>query len=182
MEISSMQRRDVDGERYRPHVFRTGSAPSPLRFRTRPEQADDPVRRRWEAVYLYGDERFPFIIELDMSRLTLTLRRLEDVDYSPMLRELAGWPFGLTTAHPPSGGPARSQTFDVEIIGLRMPGVHGSFGSGPAGGWLVVQAFLPRSAESFLLGVNDNREAGEIAIQRAESVETVVQALAEVFG
>ncbi len=177
-----MQRRDVGGEGARPHVFRTEEPPRPLRFRSKPEEGDEPVSRRWEAVYLYGDDRFPFNIELDLSRLTLTLYRQAEVNYSPMLRELAGWPFGLDITPPHSGESTRSLTLDVELIGLRMPGVHGSFGSGPAGEWLVVQAFLPRSAESFLLGVNDRQQAGEIAIPRSEDLEEVFQTLARVFG
>ena len=98
-----------------------------------------------------------------------------------MLRELAGKPPESLTPIPPPSRRIDSLTFDIEIIGLKMPRV-GAGAVGPAGDWLVVQAYLPRSTESFLLGVSNRLAAGEIIVSRPESGPTIVHVLTQVFG
>jgi hypothetical protein len=141
------------------------------------------MRRRWQAVFSYGEgwSRFHFVVNLN--RNTLTFHRSLDVDYSAMLRVLAGQPQGSLTPLPPPTTKLESFTFDTEIVGLKMSRVNaGAFKAGPEGDWLVLQAFVPRGSESFLVGVNDRLNAAEIVISRPEAVTTVVHALTQVFG
>jgi hypothetical protein len=94
-----------------------------------------------------------------------------------------GKPTGSVTPLPIPRNRVDSLTLDVEILGLKMTRVDaGAFKAGRAGDWLVVQAFLPRSAESFLLGLNDRMNAGEIVVAKPDSVPAVVDTLSQVFG
>jgi hypothetical protein len=141
------------------------------------------MRRRWQAIFSYGEgwARFHFVINLN--RNTVTFHRSLDVDYTAMLRVLSGKSQGSLTPLPPPTSKVESLTFDTEIVGLKMSRVDaGAFRAGPAGDWLVVQAFVPRGSESFLLGVNDRLNAAEIVITRPEAVTPVVHALMQVFG
>ncbi|UCC74717.1 MAG: hypothetical protein JSV86_09255 [Gemmatimonadota bacterium] len=141
------------------------------------------MRRRWQAIYSYGEgwSRFQFVVNL--SRNTLTFHRSLDADYTAMIRALAGRPPGSLTPLPVPTGKVESITLETEIVGLKMSRVDaGAFQAGPSGDWLVVQAFVPRSSESFLLGVNDRLNAGEIVIARPEAVPAVIHALSQVFG
>ncbi len=178
-----MQRREAGRVGAQSQPFPVQAAPRPLRFRTEVEPGGDPMRRRWQAVFSYGEgwSRFQFVVNL--SRSTVTFHRSLDADYTAMLRALAGKPSGSLTPLPPPTAKVESLTFETEIVGLKMSRVDaGAFQAGPAGDWLVVQAFVPRGAESFLLGVNDRLNAGEIVITRSEAVPAVLQALSQVFG
>ena len=178
-----MQRREVGRAGGQPQPFPVQAAPRPLRFRTEAEPGGDPMRRRWQAIYSYGEGWSRFQIVANLSRSTVTLHRSLDADYTAMLRALAGKANGSMTPLPPPTAKLESQTFETEIVGLKMTRVDaGAFQAGPAGDWLVMQAFVPRGAESFLLGVNDRLNAGEIIVARPESVPAVVQALLQVFG
>lgn len=178
-----MQRREADSAGVGQHPFAVQAVPRPLRFRAQAEPGGDPMRRRWQAIFSYGEgwSRFHFVINLN--RNTLTIHRSLDVDYTAMLRALAGKPHGSLTPLPPPTTRVESLTFDTEIIGLKMSRVNaGAFRAGPEGDWLVVQAFVPRGSESFLLGVNDRLNAGEIVIPRPEAATSVVHAFLQVFG
>lgn len=178
-----MQRRDVGRVGAQPQPFPVQAAPRPLRFRVEAEPGGDPMRRRWQAVFSYGEGWARFKIVVNLSRNSLTFHRSLDADYTAMLRALAGKPSGSVTPLPPPASRVESLTFETEIVGLKMSRVDaGAFQAGPAGDWLVVQAFVPRGAESFLVGVNDRLNAGEIVITRAEAVPVVVHALSQVFG
>ncbi len=158
------------------------TAPSHLRFRTEIEPSGDPMRRRWQAVYSYGEGWARFQVVANLNRGTLTLHRSPDADYSPMLRQLMGKPNSVTPL-PPATPKVESMAFDIEIFGYKMTRINaGDFQAGGLGDWLVVQAYVPRSAESFLIGVNDRLNTGEIVIQRAQSVPAVLHALSQVFG
>ena len=138
------------------------------------------MRRRWQAVFSHGEgwARFHFVINLD--RHTLTFHRALDVDYTALLQMLAA---GSEQALTPPTARLESLSFEAEIVGLKMSRVDaGAFRAGPEGDWLVVQAFLPGSSESFLVGVNDRLKAGEIVITRPAAVAPVVHALTQVFG
>ncbi len=141
------------------------------------------MQRGWQGVYSFGEGWSCFDIRLDLDRMTLTLRRWPDAEYDAFLRKLAGRSDGSTTPLPPPAGRVDARTFDIELIGLKMAKVNaGAIQRGPNGDWLVVQAFLPRSAESFLFGVNDSLQAGELVIPRPESVSAVVHAFNQLFG
>lgn len=178
-----MQRREAERGGVGQQPFPVQAAPRPLRFRAEAEPGGDPMRRRWQAIFSYGEgwSRFRFVVNLN--RNTLTFHRSLDVDYSAMLRMLGGKSTASLTPLPPPTAKVEALTFDTEIIGLKMSRVDaGAFRAGPAGDWLVVQAFVPRGSESFLLGVNDRLNAAEIVIPRAEAVTSVVHALTQVFG
>lgn len=178
-----MQRREAGRVGVGQQPFPVQAAPRPLRFRAEAEPGGDPMRRRWQAVFSYGEgwARFHFVINLN--RNTVTFHRALDVDYTAMLRMLAGRSQNSLTPLPPPTAKLESLTFDTEIVGLKMSRVDaGAFKAGPEGDWLVVQAFVPRGSESFLVGVNDRLNAAEIVITRPEAVTTVVHALAQVFG
>ena len=178
-----MQRREAGRVSVGQQPFPVQVAPRPLRFRAEAEPGGDPMRRRWQAIFSYGEgwSRFHFVINLN--RNTLTFHRSLDVDYTAMLRALAGKPQGSLTPLPPSTTKVESLTFDTEIVGLKMSRVDaGAFKAGPEGDWLVVQAFVPRGSESFLVGVNDRLNAAEIVITRPEAITSVVHALTQVFG
>jgi hypothetical protein len=178
-----MQRREAGSVSYGQQPFPVQAAPRPLRFRAEAEPGGDPMRRRWQAIFSYGEgwARFHFVINLN--RNTVTFHRSLDVDYTAMLRVLSGKSQGSLTPLPPPTSKVESLTFDTEIVGLKMSRVDaGAFRAGPAGDWLVVQAFVPRGSESFLLGVNDRLNAAEIVITRPEAVTPVVHALTQVFG
>jgi hypothetical protein len=178
-----MQRREAGRVSVGQQPFPVQAAPRPLRFRAEAEPGGDPMRRRWQAIFSYGEgwSRFHFVINLN--RNTLTFHRSLDVDYSAMLRVLAGKPQVSLTPLPPATTKLESLTFDTEIVGLKMSRVNaGAFKAGPEGDWLVVQAFVPRGSESFLVGVNDRLNAAEIVITRPEAVTSVVHALTQVFG
>jgi hypothetical protein len=178
-----MPRREAGREGVGQQPFPVQAAPRPLRFRAQAEPGGDPMRRRWQAIFSYGEgwTRFQFVVNLNRS--TLTFHRSLDVDYTPMLRVLAGKSGASLTPLPPPTTRVDSLTFDVEIVGLKMSRVDaGAFKAGPAGDWLVVQAFVPRGSESFLVGVNDRLAAAEIVITRPEAAASVVHALTQVFG
>lgn len=178
-----MQRREVQPGDIRLNHFAIQAPPSPLRFRTEAEPGGDPLRRRWQAVYSYGEGWSRFHVVVNLSRHQLTLHRLPDADYSAVLRALWGKPEGSQTPLPPPSRRVESLSFDIDIIGLKMSRQSaGSFRAGPEGDWLVVQAYVPRSVEWFLLGVNDRLNAGELVITKSEAVPAVVQALSQVFG
>ena len=178
-----MERRDVRVGDPKLQSFATQARPGLLRFRTESEPGGDPMRRRWQAVYSYGEGWARFQIAMNLGRNTLTLFRTLEADYTAMLRDLADKPMGSLTPIPPPSPKVESLSFDVELIGLKMTRVNaGAFQEGPAGEWLVVQAYVPRSAESFLVGVNDKLNAGEIVIPNIDSAPIVVHALMQVFG
>lgn len=179
-----MHHRDTDRSRFAPpEPLEAEASPRTVRFRTRVVHGGDSLRRAWQGVYSYGEGWSCFDIRLDLDRMTLTLRRLAEFDYDPFLRKLAGRPDGSTTPVPPPVARVEARTFDIELIGLKMAKVNaGAIQSGPNGEWLVVQAFLPRSAESFLFGVNDSLQAGEVVVPRPESISAVVHAFSQVFG
>jgi hypothetical protein len=140
------------------------------------------MRRCWEAIYSYGEGWSRFDVVVNLNRATLTLHRSLDAEYSAMLRQLAG----NANSYTPLPVPARkveSMTFDVEILGYKMSRLNaGEFRPGRSGEWLVVQAFVPGSADSFLFSVNDRLNAGEIALQNPRSMPAVMNALVSVFG
>ncbi|KPK80157.1 MAG: hypothetical protein AMS25_09920 [Gemmatimonas sp. SM23_52] len=178
-----MQRRDVQPGEVQLGYFAVQAMPRPLRFRTEAEPSGDPLHRRWQAVYSYGEGWSRFHIVINLGRHVLTLQRLSDADYSAMLRALAGRPEGSLTPLPPPSIRVESLSFDLEVVGLKMARQNaGAFRADPSGDWLVVQAYLPRSVESFLLGVNDRLNAGELIIAKPESTPAVVRALSQVFG
>lgn len=178
-----MQRRDVQPGDVQSNYFAVQAVPRPLRFRTEAEPSGDPLRRRWQAVYSYGEGWSRFHIVINLNRHVLTLHRLSDADYSAMLRALAGRPEGSLTPLPPPSTRVESLSFDIEIVGLKMTRRNaGAFQADPSGEWLVVQAFVPCSVESFLLGVNDRLHAGELIMAKPESAPAVVRALSQVFG
>lgn len=158
------------------------ATPAHLRFRTEAEPGGDPMRRRWKAVFSYGEGWSRFSIVVNLERGTLTLHRSLEADYSPMLRQLVGRPSALTPLPLPKRK-LESMTFDVEILGYKLARISaGEFQAGRSGDWLVVQAFVPNSAQSFLVGVNDRLNAGEVVIPRAESEPAVFHVLSQVFG
>ncbi len=66
---------------------------------------------------------------------------------------------------------------------MRMSRINsGASLGGDAGDWLVVQAFVPGGAQSFLLGINDRLHAGEIVTSTPESGLAVFHTLSQVFG
>jgi hypothetical protein len=106
-----------------------------------------------------------------------------ETDYTALLRELAGKTDESLTPLPPPPRRVETLTFDIDIIGLKMSQVRPrAVASGPTGDWLVVQAYLPGSSKSFLLGVSNRLCAGEIVIPEPESGRAVVHALSQVFG
>ncbi len=141
------------------------------------------MRRRWEAIYAHGEGWSRFNIALDLSRNSCTLFRSPESDYSAMLRELAGKPDDSLTPVPPPSRRLQLLTFDMEILGLRLSRI-GSDGSvaTSAGDWLIIQAFVPGGAESFLLGVNDRLHSGELVMSTPNSGPAVIHALSRVFG
>ncbi|NIR44296.1 MAG: hypothetical protein GWN99_00035 [Gemmatimonadetes bacterium] len=140
------------------------------------------MRRCWEAIFSYGEGWARFDVVVNLNRGTLTLHRSLDADYSPMLRQLLGKSNSLTPI-PQSSRKVESMTFDVEILGYKMSRQGaGEFRPGRSGDWLVVQSFLPGSADSFLFSVNDRLNAGELTIQNERSLPTVISTLMLVFG
>lgn len=175
-----MQRREPGVGPATSESYAVRAEPTHLRFRTEAKPGGDPMRRRWEAIYSYGEGWARFDVVVNLTRSTLTLHRSLDADYSPMLRQLAG-PAGSSTPLP--GRKVESMTFDVEILGYKMSRMSaGEFQVGRSGEWLVVQAFVPGSADSFLFGVNDRLNAGEIAVQSPRSMPAVLSTLSSVFG
>ena len=177
-----MERREVGIGSSPAQPSTVGATPSSLRFRTEAEPGGDPMRRRWQAVYSYGEGWARFHMVVNLTRGTLTLHRSLEANYSPMLRQLMGRANSLTPLPLPTPK-IESMTFDVEILGYKMTRVNaGDFQLGPSGDWLVVQAFVPGSAESFLVGVNDRLNTGEIVIRKEESAPAVLHVLSQVFG
>ncbi len=177
-----MQRRDVQSGTSPVQTTPVGAAPAHLRFRTEAEPGGDPMRRRWQAVYSYGEGWSRFGIVVNLERGKLTLHRSLEADYTPMLRQLVGRPGSLTPLPLPKPK-LESMTFDVEILGYKLARVSaGEFQPGRSGDWLVLQAFVPQSAESFLVGINDRLNAGEVVVPRVESEQPVFHALFQVFG
>jgi hypothetical protein len=140
--------------------------------------------RRWQAIYAHGQGWARFRIAIDLGRQTCTLYRTPDSDYSAMLRELEGKSPDALTPIPKPAKKVDSLTFDVEVVGLKMPRVSpgATAAAGPAGDWLVVQAYLPGSTDHFLLGVSNRLGAGEFVVPKAESGPTVVHVLSQVFA
>ncbi len=155
-----------------------------VRFRTEREPGIDPMRRRWEATYAHRDGWSRFAIALDLAHNSCTLFRSPDGDYRAMLRELAGKQADSLTPIPPPTRRLKLLTFDMEVIGLRMSRINSNAGSsgGDSGDWLVIQAFVPGGAQSFLLGINDRLQTGEIVTSTPDSGVAVFQALSQVFG
>ena len=176
-----MERHDVGTGRAGAQPVAAPAVAGHVRFRAESEPGQNSLNRRWQATYSHGQDWSHFGIAIDLSRQTCTLSRTAETDYSSLLRELAGKPPESLTPIPPPSRRIDSLTFDIEIIGLKMPRV-GAGAVGPAGDWLVVQAYLPRSTESFLLGVSNRLEAGEIIVSRPESGPTIVHVLTQVFG
>ncbi len=182
IRVPVMERREVGIGSSPAQPSTVGAVPVHLRFRTEAEPGGDPMRRRWQAVYSYGEGWARFHIVVNLSRGTLTLHRSLEADYMPMLRQLIGKHNSMTLLRLPKQK-VESMTFDIEILGYKMSRMNtGEFQSGPSGDWLVVQAFVPGSAESFLIGVNDRLNAGEIVIRREESTPVVFRVLSQVFG
>lgn len=158
------------------------TTPSHLRFRTEIDPSADPMRRRWQAVYSYGEGWARFNIAVNLNRGTLALHRTQDADYAPMLRQLMGKPNSVTPI-PPANPKVESMSFDIDILGYKMTRITaGEFQAAGLGDWLVVQAYVPRSAESFVMGVNDRMNTGEIVIPRTQSVPAVLHVLSQIFG
>jgi hypothetical protein len=176
-----MERHDISTGRPGAEPVAVPAVVGQARFRTESEPGIDALNRRWQATYSHGQSWSHFSIAIDLSRHKCTLSRVPETDYSPLLKELAGKPPDSISPIPPPSRRVDSLTLDVEIIGLKMPRVReGS--SGPSGDWLVVQAYLPGSTESFLLGVSNRLGAGEIVVSRPESGPAVVDVLSQVFG
>lgn len=175
-----MQRRDIDDSRPDSDPVAKPVAAGHVRFRTESEPDVDPMRRRWQAIHTHGQVAARFQIRMDLGRNTCTILRMAGSDYTGLLAELAG-----TTSEslPQATHRANSLTFDIDIIGLKLPKVATqSAAVGPAGDWLVVQMYLPGSTESFLLGVSNRQGAGEISVPNAEAGPAVLHALKQVFG
>ncbi len=154
-----------------------------VRFRTEREPGIDPLRRRWGATYAHRDGWSRFTIALDLTRNSCTLFRSADADYRAMLRELAGKQADSLTPIPPPARRLQLLTFDIEVVGLRVSRINsGVAQGGNSGDWLVVQAFVPGGAQSFLLGINDRLHTGEIVTSTPDSGLAVFQALSQVFG
>ncbi len=154
-----------------------------VRFRTEREPGVDPMRRRWEATYAHRDGWSRFSIAVDLTRNSCTFFRSPDGDYTAMLRELAGKAADSITPIPAPTRRLQLLTFDIEIVGLRMSRINSVAGpGGNSGDWLVVQAFVPGGAQSFLLGINDRLHTGEIVTSAPDSGVAVFHALSRVFG
>ncbi len=176
-----MERRDIGTAPSGAEPVAVPAVAGQVRFRTESEPGISALSRRWQATYSHGQSWSHFTIAIDLSRHSCTLSRTPETDYSAMLKELAGKPPDSLTPIPPPSRRVDSLTLDVEIIGLKMPRVR-SGTSGPSGDWLVVQAYLPGSTESFLLGVSNRLGAGEMVVPRPEAGPAVVHALSQVFG
>ena len=176
-----MERHDIGTGRTGAEPVAVPAVAGHIRFRAESEPGIDALSRRWQATYSHGQSWSHFTIAIDLSRHSCTIGRTPETDYSALLRELAGKPPDSLTPIPPPSRRIDSLTFDVEIIGLKMPRVREGT-SGPSGDWLVVQAYLPGSTEGFLLGVSNRLGAGEIVVSRPESGQAVVHVLSQVFG
>lgn len=178
-----MRRRDVDSGSGETNPVGSHLTACHVRFRTETEMGLGALQRRWQATHSSGDSWSKFKIQIDLNRHRCTLARMRETDYSALLRDLAGKGDESLTPLPPPPRRVESLTFDIDIIGLKMSHVKPrAVTSGPAGDWLVVQAYLPGSSESFLLGISNRLSAGEIVIPKPESGRAVVQALSQVFG
>jgi hypothetical protein len=152
-----------------------------LRFRAQPEGGSKPSRRRYQAAYSHANGSSRFKIDVDLVHNELTFHRGSGDDYRAMLLDLAGHPPGLSRIPSPRSR-LDSLSFDIEVIGLKLPAVQPALEANRAGGWLVVRAFVPSATDSFLLGTNEGQAAGEIVIARPKSTRAVVLTLAKVFG
>lgn len=178
-----MRRREVDPGSGETNSVDSRLSASRLRFRTETEMGLGALQRRWQATHSSGESWSRFKIQIDLNRHRCTLARMPETDYSALLRDLAGKTEESLTPLPPPSRRVGSLTFDIDIIGLKMSQVgRRAATSGPAGDWLVVQAYLPGSSESFLLGISNRLSAGEIVIPKPESGRAVFQALSQVFG
>lgn len=161
----------------------TQEEPHHVRFRAQRDLGSPAARRAWDATYAHEDGWARFKIVVEMTSHTAAFIRTADDAYGPMLRALVGKRPG---ARPPTVPPTErheSLTFDMEVMGTRMSRLSaGVFNPSAAGDWFVLQVFLPRSAESFILAVNDKTATGELAIPPGRSVSAVVHALAAVFS
>jgi hypothetical protein len=178
-----MRRREVDSGSSETNPVDSRLSAGHVRFRAESEMGLGALQRRWSATYSWGEGRSRFRITVDLDRSRLTLARTPEADYSALLRDLAGrTPESLTPLPPPSRR-VETLTFDIDIVGLKMSDVNlQAAPSGPAGDWLVVQAYLPGSSEFFLLGISNRLAAGEIVIPRPQAGPAVLQALSQVFG
>jgi hypothetical protein len=179
-----MERRDLGSQHAGADSVTSPAVAGHVRFRTESEPGIDNLNRRWQAIYAHGQGWARFRVVIDLSRHICTFYRVPESDYSALLRELAGKsPEGMTPIPPPSKR-VDSLSFDMDIVGLKMPRVRpgGTTTTGPAGDWLVVQAYLPGSTQSFLFGVSNRLGAGEIVVPKAEWGPAVVHSLAQVFG
>jgi hypothetical protein len=132
-------------------------------------------------VYSYGEGWSRFHIVVNLARGICTLHRSLDADYSAMLAQLAGRPAGSHTPLPLAVQKVESLTFEVDILGYKMSRVGtGTFQ--PGGDWLVIKAFVPGSAQAFLVALSERLNAGELVIDRPESTPAVLHALTRVFG
>lgn len=176
-----MERRDIGTGRVGADPVAIPAVAGHVRFRAESEPGLDSLSRRWQATYSHGQNWSRFGIAIDLSRHTCTITRTPETGYAALLRELAGKPADSLTPIPPPSRRVDSLTFDMDIIGLKMPRVRAG-ATGPAGDWLVVQAYLPGSTESFLLGVSSRLAAGEIVVSRPEAGPAIVHTLSQVFG
>lgn len=178
-----MQRSEVDRQSTKVNPVGHRNYAGHVRFRAESELGKGALERCWEAAYSVGDVWARFRIVVDLGRNTCTLSRTPDTDYGPLLRELAGKTKQSLTPLPTPPQRVDSLTLDVQIIGLKMSQVSAAaVPAGPAGDWLVAQAFLPGSTESFLLGVSNRLSAGEIVIPKPESAPAVLHVLSQIFG
>lgn len=161
----------------------TQEEPHHVRFRAQRDLGGPTARRSWDATYAHEDGWARFKVVVDMTDHTVAFIRSADDKYGPMLRALAGKRPG---ARPPAVPPSQrheSLTFDMEVVGTRMARLSaGVFNPSLAGDWFVIQVFLPRSAESFIMAFNDMTATGELAILPGRSVSAVLHALAAVFS
>ncbi|MGD8868560.1 MAG: hypothetical protein PVI01_13055 [Gemmatimonadales bacterium] len=179
-----MRRRDVDPGSGETNPVDSRLSAGHVRFRTESEMGLGALQRRWQATHSSAKGWSCFKITIDLDRHRCTLGRVPETDYSALLRDLAGKTDESLTPLPPPPRRVESLTFDIDIIGLKMSQVtpRAAARGGPAGDWLVVQAYLPGSTESFLLGVSNRFSAGEIVVPKPESGRAVIQALSQVFG
>ncbi|MGD8698829.1 MAG: hypothetical protein PVJ43_06035 [Gemmatimonadales bacterium] len=178
-----MRRREVDTGSSETNPVDSRLSAGHVRFRTEREMGLGALQRRWLATHSWVDGQARFKITIDLDHGRLTLARTPEADYSALLEDLAGKDHESLTPLPPPSRRVESLTFDIDIIGLKMSRVNTrELAGGPAGDWLVVQAYLPGSSESFLLGVSNRLSAGEIVVPKAASGPSIIQALSEVFG
>ncbi len=177
-----MEQLDPDVRPSDPSSSAGPTAPARVRFRVQSQPGRTETQRRWQAAYAVGEEWRGFGISIDLGRGTCTFYRTAGQPLAALLQELSE----QAAAAAPLSTPSRrleSLQLDAAVVGLRMPKVETvADRAGGAGDWLVVQVYLPGSAQSFLLGLNSSQGAGEIAVPTPDVLPAVVHTLAEVLG